>query len=162
MFSVNYNEAYVNTPELCAMDDLTSEQTSDLEYKRVRETCTSDSLFLAYNLVGLTGFYAAGDDGYRWSSRAGVFNTVDEKIAIVAIKCYDHTRHYKLEFLRQKLALHSAKIGFFKILMFDEREVYYIPYELKREAYVRQMLEKDYHVKDILCSIRPDGTRICK
>jgi hypothetical protein len=94
------------------------------------------------------GYIDKGDNNKWWSSREGIFN---RDIPDTAILCVvdGMVRHYHLEFVRRKIAECGQDIRFFRITQFQDREVYYTPYEPHKRDYVLAKLEQAYSVFDI-------------
>lgn len=152
MFTVDYAEGYGgNLPKLYSDDYLVPYDTrAGLKQRAIRED-EDGLLYLADNLGTVVefGFIDKRDNNKRWSSRAGVFNTISGGIAIIQVVCYNHVQHYDFNFVRRVIAESGQDIRFFRITEFEDREVYYIPYEPHMRSFVLDKLERSHSVHDI-------------
>ena len=139
MFTVDYARGHAGMPCLKSDDYLVPLTTrAGLKARTILEN-EFNRLYLADNLGTVVEFGCIDKaDGEWWSSREGCFNTggvivngsrLFGPIAIIAVNCVNHTQHYHLDFVRRKIAECGQDIRFFRIEQFENREIYYVPYE---------------------------------
>lgn len=188
MFVVENMDRYANLPTLrfdgnASIFGHLRNKTNALEYRTVRSE-GQNSIILADNLPDLVSFYAvsgADKNGYGgaafqvmldgqpvtlvgpWSSRAGCFNTDDEKIAVVECAVQSCLYHFKLSFLLDLIRKTNANIGFFKVQQFSENEIYYVPCVFEAGRFTKTLMKlkgKNSGVNKVEGFILPNSTMI--